>query len=59
MKDNHKQKFNNNNKDTRVPTCCSQNSYIATSPNIIFIDLFELLKAFNEKLLIVFANIRV
>ncbi len=36
----------------------SSTSSIIHSRNTLFIHLFELLKAFNEKLLIVFANIR-
>jgi hypothetical protein len=35
-----------------------QNSSCSSNENIFVFDLFELLKAFNEKLLIIFSNIR-
>lgn len=37
----------------------SPNTTLVDPTATIFVHLFELLKAFNEKLLIVFANIRV
>lgn len=36
-----------------------ENNSSTTIENVFVFDLFELLKAFNEKLLIVFSNIRV
>lgn len=37
----------------------SLNAILIDPTTTIFVHLFELLKAFNEKLLIIFANIRV
>lgn len=54
MKENNKTQQRSNQSERRAT---SANTIVL--PSTYFIHLFENLKAFNEKLLIVFANIRV
>lgn len=59
MKENKSNYYFHCKNENRESKSLSLNIPLVDPTTAVFVHLFELLKAFNEKLLIVFANIRV